>query len=209
MPRKFVIIGAGGSIGRAFCEYYANQSPDNEVHAFSRQDIDPFLQVNVTHHILDYADETQIESAANVVAKDSPLDCVIVATGILHDEGAVPAIKPEKNLRQLSEAQFQAVFAANTITPALIAKHFIPKLNRTSTSVFAALSARVGSISDNELGGWYSYRASKAALNMLIKTGAIETKRTNKQAIIIGLHPGTVDSPLSQRIWQVLLISGR
>jgi len=130
--------------------------------------------------------------------QDDSIDCVIVATGLLHDETRDPAIKPEKALRQLSVAQCEAVFQANTIVPAMIAKHFIPTLNRQNRSVFAALSARVGSISDNQLGGWYSYRASKAALNMLIKTAAIETSRSNKQAIIIGLHPGTVDSQLSK-----------
>jgi len=89
------------------------------------------------------------------------------------------------------------VFAINTIGPALVAKHFLPLLDRNRRSVFAALSARVGSISDNRLGGWYGYRASKSALNMIIKTLAIELSRRNREAICIGLHPGTVDSRLS------------
>jgi NAD(P)-dependent dehydrogenase (short-subunit alcohol dehydrogenase family) len=87
---------------------------------------------------------------------------------------------------------------ANTVVPALVAKYFLPKLSKTNRSVFAALSARVGSISDNRLGGWYAYRASKAALNMIIKTAAIEMQRVNKHAIVVGLHPGTVDSALSK-----------
>jgi len=86
----------------------------------------------------------------------------------------------------------------NTFIPALMAKHFIPRLNLDRQSIFAALSARVGSISDNRLGGWYAYRASKTALNMIIKNAAIETARRNKKAIIVGLHPGTVDSSLSK-----------
>jgi len=125
---------------------------------------------------------------------ENPLDLVIVANGILHDG----ELMPEKSLRDLSQEKFQHVFEVNTITPALIAKHFLPKLNKQQTSIFAALSARVGSISDNRLGGWYSYRASKAALNMVIKTASIEVKRRNKHAIIVGLHPGTVDSNLSK-----------
>ena len=108
---------------------------------------------------------------------------IIIATGVLHYD----QVKPEKGLRDLSAKNFQLIFEANTILPALIAKHFIPKLNRDKRVVFAALSARVGSISDNQLGGWYAYRASKAALNMIIKSAAIEVGRRNKQAIIIGL----------------------
>ena len=119
---------------------------------------------------------------------------VIVATGILHDG----ELMPEKSQKELSAEKFHRLFEINTIVPALVAKHFIPKLNREKRSVFAALSARVGSISDNQLGGWYAYRASKAALNMIIKNAAIEISRRNKKAIIVGLHPGTVDSNLSK-----------
>ena len=93
---------------------------------------------------------------------------------------------------------FGLLFAVNTIGPALAAKHFLPKLKRGERAIFAALSARVGSISDNRLGGWYAYRASKAALNMIVRTAAIETARRAPQAIIVGLHPGTVDSRLSK-----------
>lgn len=132
--------------------------------------------------------------AAELAAKEKPLDLVIVANGILHDEG----LMPEKALRDLSAKNFHRVYEANTITPALIAKYFLPKLNRDQPSIFAALSARVGSISDNQLGGWYAYRASKAALNMIIKNAAIEVGRRNKHAIVVGLHPGTVNSDLSK-----------
>jgi NAD(P)-dependent dehydrogenase (short-subunit alcohol dehydrogenase family) len=119
---------------------------------------------------------------------------VIVATGLLHDGELVP----EKSLRDLSAEKFLRLFEVNTILPALVGKYFLPKLNRENKSIFAALSARVGSISDNQLGGWYAYRASKAALNMIIKNAAIEIGRQNKQAVIVGLHPGTVDSRLSK-----------
>jgi NAD(P)-dependent dehydrogenase (short-subunit alcohol dehydrogenase family) len=119
---------------------------------------------------------------------------VIVATGILYEN----TIMPEKSLRELSPEKFLRLFEVNTILPALIAKHFLPKLNKHNRSLFAALSARVGSISDNRLGGWYSYRASKSGLNMIIKNAAIEINRTNKQAVIVSLHPGTVNSKLSK-----------
>ena len=119
---------------------------------------------------------------------------MIVATGILFDGN----ITPEKSLRELSAKKFLRLFEVNTILPALIAKHFLPKLNKQDRSIFAAISARVGSVSDNKLGGWYSYRASKSGLNMIIKNAAIEINRQNKNAIIVGLHPGTVDSNLSK-----------
>lgn len=124
----------------------------------------------------------------------APLDLVIVASGILH----APGIMPEKSLRDISADKFMQLYQANAIVLALIAKYFVPALSKKHRSVFAALSARVGSISDNRLGGWYACRASKAALNMTIKNVAIETQRTNKQAIVCALHPGTVDSPLSE-----------
>ena len=105
---------------------------------------------------------------------------------------------PEKSLRELSAANLERNFLANTIGPALVAKHFLPKIQRNKRALFVALSARVGSIADNRLGGWYAYRASKAALNMLIKTTSIEIARSHKQAIVVGLHPGTVDTNLSK-----------
>jgi NAD(P)-dependent dehydrogenase (short-subunit alcohol dehydrogenase family) len=145
-------------------------------------------------HTIDYACEISIAAAAARAAESKPLDLVIVATGLLHQG----ELQPEKSLRDLSADKFARIFSANTITPALIAKYFIPKLNKTEPAVFAVLSARVGSISDNQLGGWYAYRASKAALNMVIKNAAIEVGRKNKQAIIVGLHPGTVASDLSK-----------
>jgi len=112
----------------------------------------------------------------------------------LHDD----LVTPEKSLRNLTSQSMQHLYEIDCIIPSMIAKYFVPKLNNESRSIFAALSARIGSISDNRLGGWYSYRAAKAALNMMIKTISIETKRSNKNAIIVGLHPGTVDSPLSK-----------
>ena len=146
------------------------------------------------YHIINYHDEVSINESSFIASKKDSLDMVIVTTGILHDG----ELMPEKSLKDLSEEKFQRIFEVNTVVPLLIAKHFLPKMNRERKSIFAALSARVGSISDNQLGGWYSYRSSKAALNMVIKNLAIEISRSNKNAIIVGLHPGTVDSNLSK-----------
>ena len=170
-------------------ELYTNA----KVHAFSRSQKKSDAE-NIVHHTINYNDEVSIQQAASQASKEAPLDIVIVATGILFDGN----ITPEKSLRELSAKKFLRLFEVNTILPALIAKHFLPKLNKQDRSIFAALSARVGSVSDNKLGGWYSYRASKSGLNMIIKNAAIEINRQNKNAIIVGLHPGTVDSNLSK-----------
>ena len=183
-PQNIVIIGAAGAIGNAFTNLLLQKYPNASLFAFSRNG----------EHNIDYSSEDSIAEAAELAAKEKSLDLVIVANGILHEETLIP----EKSLRDLSAEKFHRVFEVNTITPALIAKYFLPKLNKEKLSVFSALSARVGSISDNQLGGWYAYRASKAALNMIIKNAAIEVGRRNKQAIIVGLHPGTVDSDLSK-----------
>lgn len=191
--KNIAVIGSSGGIGRAFVFALSAQYPDASIFAFSRS-LQADLPKNCQTHLIDYDSEVSIESAAKLATRQLPLDLVIVATGILHGED----LKPEKSLRDVSKQNFEKVFAVNTILPALIAKHFLPKLNTQSRSIFATLSARVGSISDNRLGGWYAYRASKAALNMIIKNAAIETGRRNKNAIVVGLHPGTVDSELSK-----------
>ena len=147
----------------------------------------------VTAGHIDLADETSIEAAARRI--EEKLDAVIVTSGILHDQDG---LRPEKSLRQLSANNMLKVLTINTMGPALAGRHFAGLLKRDQRSVFAALSARVGSIGDNRLGGWYSYRASKAALNMVLKTMAIEMRRTHPTTIVAGLHPGTVDTALSK-----------
>lgn len=143
----------------------------------------------------DLTDEASIANVAMLAGHDGALDLVFVATGVLHrSEG----LNPEKSWRELDAATMADVFAINTIGPALIAKHLMPLLHRDRRVVFAALSARVGSIADNGLGGWHSYRASKAALNMLMKNFASELSRRNPLAIVASLHPGTVATPLSE-----------
>lgn len=146
--------------------------------------------VRLSRPDLDITDESSIAATA---ARIGPVDAVIVATGLLHDGQQAP----EKTYRALDAAALARSFAVNGIGPALVAKHFLPLLPRDRRGVFAALSAKVGSISDNRLGGWYAYRASKAALNQLIRTASIELRRTHPQAICVGLHPGTVDTRLS------------
>ncbi|MFT7460834.1 MAG: NAD(P)-dependent dehydrogenase (short-subunit alcohol dehydrogenase family) [Planctomycetota bacterium] len=193
MVNNIAIIGSSGALGQAFTQQLAAMYPNATIHAFSRHKPEHILP-DVAYHAMDYQDEASIDASALTASKDAPLDRVIVTTGILHEGD----IMPEKSLKELSAEKFQRLFEINTILPALVAKHFLPNLNRNDRPIFAALSARVGSISDNQLGGWYAYRASKAALNMIIKNAAIEIGRRNKQAIIVGLHPGTVDSGLSQ-----------
>ena len=191
--KNIAIIGSSGAIGHAFVEQLSEGNADAAIHAFSRQE--PRKKIRgVTNYHIDYQKEACIESAAASATRDGLLDVVIVATGMLHEEN----MRPEKSLRELSAKKFQRLFEVNTIVPAMIAKHFLPRLNTESPSFFGILSARAGSISDNQLGGWYAYRAAKAALNMVIKNAAIEIGRRNKQAIIVGMYPGMVDSDLSK-----------
>jgi NAD(P)-dependent dehydrogenase (short-subunit alcohol dehydrogenase family) len=193
MVYNIAIIGGSGAIGSAFTKQLAKKHANAKIHSFSRSAVN-FVNGNIINNIINYTDEGTIEEAALLASKLDPLDIVIVATGILCDD----KIMPEKSLGELSTEKFLHLFKVNTILPALIMKHFLPAMNKRNRSVFATLSARVGSISDNRLGGWYAYRSSKSALNMIIKNAAIEIGRRNKKAIIVGLHPGTVDSKLSK-----------
>lgn len=142
---------------------------------------------------IDFDDEQSVAAAAERLYVPGPLHCVINAAGILHGAHGMP----ERRLAELNYAHMQAVFRANTMGPALVIAHFTPLLARRERSVFATLSAKVGSIGDNRLGGWYSYRASKAALNMIVRTAAIEVARTHPHSVLCALHPGTVNSALS------------
>ncbi len=204
MSGNLVVIGGSGAIGHAVIKRLRQLYPNANIYVFSRAKVVDCVE-GVVYEYIDYTDESTIEKAAKYVYdKSGAINLVFVATGILHTS----EIKPEKSLKELSADKFIELFKANTIFPALVAKHFIPKLAKDTKSVFAAISARVGSISDNQLGGWYAYRASKAALNMFIKTASIETKRVNPSAIIVGLHPGTVDSHLSKP-FQARLAEGK
>jgi len=183
MSGSAVVIGASGGIGRAIADALEEEGGHKALHRFARS------STGAEH--LDLTDEASIAAAAARVTVAPTL--IIVATGLLHDGDQ----GPEKALRDLDPVWLARQFAVNAIGPALIAKHFVPLLAKTG-GIFAALSARVGSITDNRMGGWYGYRAAKAALNQLIRTTAIEARRTNDRAIIVGLHPGTVDTALSR-----------
>lgn len=181
MSEAAVIIGATGGIGRALLERVEASGRFAAVHALSRS------------AGLDLETEATIASAAGRIASGPPPTLVIAATGVLHD-----GHEPERGYRALTPEQMLRDYRVNAVGPALIAKHLIPLMPRDRRAVFAALSARVGSISDNRLGGWHSYRASKAALNMMLKNLAVELSRTHPQAIVAGLHPGTVATDLSE-----------
>lgn len=186
-----IVFGASGAIGRALTERLVSRG-EHAVYGAVR-DPGAGLPAGVRRIAFDLADEASI--AAAVAQIEEPPALVIVATGLLHD--AAGGITPEKSLRAIDASAMAAVFAANTIGPALLAKHLLPRLPRGKPATFAVLSARVGSIGDNRLGGWHSYRASKAALNMLVKNFAIELARSHPLAVIAALHPGTTDSSLS------------
>ena len=193
-PANVAVIGASGGIGQAAVRLLSNDPSVRLVHAFSRNATNS--QHGKVHHLpIDLLDEQSIVSAVEIATSRAPLDLVFVASGILHRDHAV---RPEKAMRDLSASAMSEVFNVNPIGPALLAKHFLPAMRKTGKTVFATLSARVGSISDNRLGGWVSYRASKAALNMVIKTLSIEQARRRPESIVVSLHPGTVDTALSK-----------
>ncbi|MEO1475516.1 MAG: SDR family NAD(P)-dependent oxidoreductase [Pseudomonadota bacterium] len=189
---RVAIIGASGGIGGALVEAMAARSEVDDILALSRSG-----NVAAHHKVrpepIDITDEASIAAAA---AAAGEVDRVIVASGILSDG---ETLKPEKSWRDLNMDAFEQVFRINTFGPALVAKHFLPLLPRKQPAIFAALSARVGSIADNGLGGWHAYRASKTALNMLMKNLSIELSRRNPDGICIGLHPGTVATDLSAK----------
>ena len=188
------VIGASGGIGRAVTALLAADPAVAEVRAFTRSGTLPQLD-KVRPGRLDLTEEASLVAAAEALAGSDRLRLVFVASGLLHD-GA--GLQPEKNWAALDGAQLLRAYQVNAVGPALLAKHLLPLLPREGKAVFAAISARVGSIEDNALGGWYGYRASKAALNMLLRNLAIELGRRRKQAICVGLHPGTVDTALSK-----------
>lgn len=180
---RAVVIGSSGGIGGAFCSALKADGGCREVVELSRNSTPP----------VDLVDEQNIEVAAATVAAGGPVHLIVDATGILYDED----MWPEKSLNAISADAMARSFAVNATGPLLLIKHFHRLMPRDERSVFATLSARVGSISDNELGGWYSYRTSKAALNMGLRSASIELARKLPQAVLLALHPGTVSTRLS------------
>jgi len=190
---RVVIIGSSGGIGAALTRAWAARDTVEHVYAISRSGQGP-VGPKIEALKADILDEASLEASAARLAGAGAPGCVILATGTLSTE----KVRPEKSYRQQNMGNFQHVFAINTFGAALVAKHFLPVMPRQGRAIFAALSARVGSLSDNHLGGWHAYRASKAALNMLLRNYAIEQARRNPDFIVAGLHPGTVDTALSQ-----------
>lgn len=189
-----VVFGASGGIGGAFTAALHAAPTVKTVTAVARNP----AAISAPHHTAlacDLTEDDQVAAAADAIAGDGPVHLVIVAVGILH---APDGLGPEKSWRDLSADALERVYRTNTIGPALAAKHMLPLLDKDRKTAFAALSARVGSIRDNRLGGWHAYRASKAALNMLIKSLSVELARKRPEAVIAGLHPGTVDTRLSE-----------
>lgn len=183
LPERYraVVIGSSGGIGNAFVETLQEDPRCGEVLKISRNNIPGF----------DLENEESIKSAAQWVSGE--VNLIIDATGFLSDG----TVSPEKSLRSVEAANLSKLFEINAIGPALLIKHFSRLMPRNGRSIFATLSARVGSIGDNNLGGWYSYRASKAALNMIVRCSAIEIQRNRPGSVLVSLHPGTVATTLS------------
>ena len=180
-----VVIGASGGIGAAVADALEEGGRFAVVHRLARS-------AGGDGHV-DLEDEGSIADAAARVAKGPTPTLIFVATGVLHH-----GEEPERSYKAVTAEHLLRDYRINTVGPALVAKHFVPLVPRDRRAIFAALSARVGSIGDNRLGGWHSYRASKAALNMVLTNLAIELSRSHPQAVVAGLHPGTVDTGLSR-----------
>jgi len=191
--QRICVFGASGGIGSALCELLAQSDRVTRIYAGARSAV-RLKHDKISTFAFDLRNERSIASAAHNIVSEGLLDLVIVATGVLQTD----ELRPEKTWRALDANHLASVLAINAIGPALIAKHTLPHLRNNSRSVFAALSARVGSIEDNRLGGWHGYRASKAALNQLVRNFAIELRRRNPSAVAVALHPGTVDTALSK-----------
>lgn len=205
-----IIFGANGGIGQEFVKQALKRHA--VVYACSRPSADktddsPLPHIKAMDNGLqavkmDVLNEEHLKQLASQITNQyGHVDLIVNATGILHDSNG---LEPEKKIEDFNLDNFNKVFQINTASTALIAKHFITLLKKSDAqpAILATLSARVGSISDNHLGGWYSYRASKAALNQIVKTLSIEVSRRNKNTAVIALHPGTTDTNLSKPFQQ-------
>lgn len=191
--RCALIVGASGGIGDAIVRRLLEGPKFDRIVCTGRRCEGGVKHQNVVWMKMDLQDESSIEQVVQAFEPELRFELVVVATGILHQKG----VFPERSFHEMSAASLNTVLQVNCIGPALVAKYFVPKLVENERSLFVCLGARIGSISDNRAGGWYAYRASKAALVMVLKTLAIELRRTHPKAIVAALHPGTVRSALS------------
>jgi NAD(P)-dependent dehydrogenase (short-subunit alcohol dehydrogenase family) len=194
MKKNVAVIGSSGAIGNAISKILKDDETVNSIYNFSRSTSSNTSEKENSIYI-NIESEDSIKEAVQKIPQDLKFDLIFVATGILHNDDLV---YPEKSIRDISADKLKKVLMVNTVGPTLIGKYFIPFLNKDNKNVFAFLSARVGSISENKLGGWYSYRASKTALNQIVKNFSIEIKRSNPNSIFTVLQPGTVKSNLSK-----------
>jgi len=193
-PRCVLVAGASGGIGEAFCTQITQSFPTAKIVRMARDPaaLGPLTAASADIS-LDIAEEKQIRDAVARIPETPPIDWIFAATGWLHDADH----RPEKTYKSLDADHLLHAYRINAVGPALLLKHLIPRLNPANACRVGIISARVGSISDNRLGGWHAYRASKAALNMLIKNFAIELTRKKTSHIVVGLQPGTTDTALS------------
>ncbi len=203
IPLEILIVGGSSGIGLEFVHHFLQYPNLNHLYAtFHSQDsanklisLSQKYSQKLSPISMDITAEKSIEKGIKEVSKKTEtLHLVIYCVGILHKD----EFQPEKSLKQISEQQLLTYFQINSIGAVLIAKHILPFLRHSEHSIFAAISAKVGSIEDNFLGGWYGYRASKAALNMLMKTTSIEYSRRSPKTVVVALHPGTTDTELSK-----------
>ena len=192
MKKNIIIAGSTGAIGKEFTRFYSEDPNVGKIVTLSRK-IDDTEHKKIQSIEIDYSKEESFNNLDKVSELES-IDTIIIATGILHTD----QIKPEKSIDGISFEAFKNVFEVNVFGPMLLVKKLMPLIKRSQGVKIVFLTARVGSISDNELGGWYSYRSSKSALNMMISNLSIELQRANKDHIAIGIHPGTVKSDLSE-----------
>jgi NAD(P)-dependent dehydrogenase (short-subunit alcohol dehydrogenase family) len=198
-----LIVGASQGIGLGFVRKLLHDSRMAKIYATYRQPESAFELLNLKQKYADrliclsiditYESEI-IDAIQQIRAETNKLHLVVNCVGVLHDN----QVQPEKSLRQINPENLLHYFQVNSIGSVLLAKHLLPLLRHSDRSVFASISAKIGSIGDNELGGWYGYRASKAALNMFMKNVAIEYGRSSPKTLVVVLHPGTTDTRLSR-----------
>jgi NAD(P)-dependent dehydrogenase (short-subunit alcohol dehydrogenase family) len=201
-PKAALVVGASQGIGLGFVRHLLNDASVSQLYATYRSPNSAqgllTLEPHHTHlHCLalDITDEAQMAQMVAKISTMTPhLHLVVNCVGILHEGN----LQPEKSLRQLDRDRLLRYFEVNSIGAVLLAKHLLPLLSHSDRNMLATISAKIGSIGDNHLGGWYGYRASKAALNMFMRTAAIEYRRKRAKTIIVNLHPGTTDTRLSQ-----------